>query len=77
MNSIEMMLLCADQKVDFYIVSIDSARIFCGLHELHDPNCIWYPLKFLPDAAQQLDFYIAPIDSAQMFYGLRELHDPN
>ena len=45
MASVEMMLLYAGQQLDSYVASIDSAEIFCGLHELHDPNCIWYPLR--------------------------------
>ena len=28
----------AGQKVDFHIVSIDSAQMFSGLRELHDPG---------------------------------------
>ena len=45
MVSVEMMVPYAGQKVDSDIVSIDSAQTFCGLRELHDPDCIWYPLK--------------------------------
>ena len=44
--SVDMMFPYAAQKLDSYIVSIDSAQIFCGLREQHDPNCIWYPLKW-------------------------------
>ena len=46
MVSVEMMLLYAGQKLDSYIVSIDFAETFCGLRELHDPNCMWYPLRW-------------------------------
>ena len=45
MLSVEMMLPNAGQKVDSYIVSIDSAQILCGLRELRDTDCIWYPLE--------------------------------
>ena len=37
MVSIETMLPYAGQKVDSYKVYIDSAQIFCGQRELHDP----------------------------------------
>ena len=42
---VEMMLPQAGQKLDSYIESIDFAEIVYGLRELHDPNCLWYPLK--------------------------------
>ena len=38
MVSVDMMLPYAGPKADSYMVSIDSAQIFCGLRELHDPN---------------------------------------
>ena len=38
MVSVEIMLPYDGQKVDSYMESIDSAQIFCGLRELHDPN---------------------------------------
>ena len=38
MVSVEIVLPYAGQKLDSYIVSIGSAQIFCGLHELDDPN---------------------------------------
>ena len=33
-----IMLPYDGQEVDFYMVFIDYARIFCGLRELHDPG---------------------------------------
>ena len=74
MVSIEIMLPYAGQKVDSYIVSIDSTHIFCGPRELHDPN--WYMVSvemMILYAGQKVDSYIVYIDSAQIFCGLRQL----
>ena len=66
------------QEVDFYMVFIDYARIFCGLRELHDPGQYMVSVEMmLRYAGQKVDSYIVSIDSAQIFCGLRELHDPN
>ena len=73
-----MMLPYDGQKVDSYVLSIDSAQIFCGLRDLHDPNQHMNSVEImLLYDGRKVDSNIIPIDSAQIFSGLRELRDPN
>ena len=78
MNFVETMLPYAGQKLDSHIVSIDSAQMFYGLRQLHDPNSYMISVEIaLLYAGQIVDSYIVSIDSAQIFCGLHKLHDPN
>ena len=61
------MLPYDSQEGDFYMVFIDYAHTFCGLHELHDPGQYMVSVEMmLPDAGQKVDSYIVSIDSAQL-----------
>ena len=77
MASSEMMLRYAGQKVDSYIVSIDSAQNFLWTARATWPSLYMVSVEMmLPYAGQKVDSHIVSIDSARIFSGLRELHDP-
>ena len=50
------MLAYAGQKLDSYTIFSDATQIFCGLHELDDPNQYMNSVEMmLPYAGQKAD----------------------